>query len=211
MFGNGMQKPEQSLIIVCDEKDIAYANYLIQLIGQKDDTGESVVGVADDSVSAAIYTVKTYKDNLTQIPSLQHILFIGQTRVMKEQSKTIVEQFDDLGMHYGWLGKRAVLYIDNSANEWLKPKDDKKTYTKFLQFSEARGTHHPDALAKYEKKRNNVLINVIMPIVVNATAIVSTSKMLYDHNKTLCEIKDQQYRTLIKVFYEDGLRSFMEG
>ena len=44
MFANGMQKPEQSLIIVCDEKDIAYANYLIQLIGQKDDTGESVVG-----------------------------------------------------------------------------------------------------------------------------------------------------------------------
>ena len=81
MFGNGMQKPEQSLIIVCDEKDIAYANYLIQLIGQKDDTGESVVGVADDSVSAAIYTVKTYKDNLAQIPSLQHILFIGQTSV----------------------------------------------------------------------------------------------------------------------------------
>ena len=64
MFGNGMQKPEQSLIIVCDEKDIAYANYLIQLIGQKDDTGESVVGVADDSVSAAIYTVKTYKDKI---------------------------------------------------------------------------------------------------------------------------------------------------
>ena len=122
MFGNGMQKPEQSLIIVCDEKDIAYANYLIQLIGQKDDTGESVVGVADDSVSAAIYTVKTYKDNLAQIPSLQHILFIGQTSVMKEQSKTIVEQFDDLGMHYGWLGKRAVLYIDNSANEGRKRK-----------------------------------------------------------------------------------------
>lgn len=205
MFGNGMQKPEQSLIIVCDEKDIAYANYLIQLIGQKDDTGESVVGVADDSVSAAIYTVKTYKDNLAQIPSLQHILFIGQTSVMKEQSKTIVEQFDDLGMHYGWLGKRAVLYIDNSANEWIKLQDDKKTYTKFLQFSEEQGTHHPDALAEYAKKLNTGFIYRIMP------AMVSAPKMLYDYNKTLCEIKDQQYRTLIKVFYEDGLRSFMEG
>ena len=35
MFGNGMQKNELPLIIVCDDKDMVYANYLIQLIGQK--------------------------------------------------------------------------------------------------------------------------------------------------------------------------------
>ena len=34
MFGNGA-KTETPLIIVCDEKDMVYANYLIQLIGQK--------------------------------------------------------------------------------------------------------------------------------------------------------------------------------
>lgn len=75
MFGDGMQKNELPLIIVCDDKDMVYANYLIQLIGQKDDAGDSIVGVEDDSVSAAIYTVKNYKDNLPQIPSTQHILF----------------------------------------------------------------------------------------------------------------------------------------
>lgn len=64
MFGDGMQKNELPLIIVCDDKDMVYANYLIQLIGQKDDAGDSIVGVEDDSVSAAIYTVKNYKDNL---------------------------------------------------------------------------------------------------------------------------------------------------
>ena len=68
MFGDGMQKNELPLIIVCDDKDMVYANYLIQLIGQKDDAGDSIVGVEDDSVSAAIYTVKNYKDNLPQIP-----------------------------------------------------------------------------------------------------------------------------------------------
>ena len=111
MFGDGMQKNELPLIIVCDDKDMVYANYLIQLIGQKDDAGDSIVGVEDDSVSAAIYTVKNYKDNLPQIPSTQHILFIGQTSVAKEQSKTIPDAFNKLGMHYGWLGKRAVLYL----------------------------------------------------------------------------------------------------
>ena len=87
MFGDGMQKNELPLIIVCDDKDMVYANYLIQLIGQKDDAGDSIVGVEDDSVSAAIYTVKNYKDNLPQIPSTQHILFIGQTSAARNRAK----------------------------------------------------------------------------------------------------------------------------
>lgn len=205
MFGNGMQTPELPLIIVCDDKDMVYANYLIQLIGQKDDAGDSIVGIADDSVSAAIYTVKNYKDNLPQIPSTQHILFIGQTSVAKEQSKTIPDKFNKMGMHYGWLGKRAVLYVDDIAGEWLKLKDDKKHYTEFWQFSKDRGMSHTDALAEYAKKLSGGFVDKIMP------AVVGAPKMLIDRSKTVNEVKAQQYRTLLKVFYEDGLRLFMEG
>ncbi len=43
MFDNANQKTE--LMIVCDEKIMEYANYLMGLIGQKDDVDESVVGV----------------------------------------------------------------------------------------------------------------------------------------------------------------------
>lgn len=87
MFGDGMQKNELPLIIVCDDKDMVYANYLIQLIGQKDDAGDSIVGVEDDSVSAAIYTVKNYKDNLPQIPSTQHILLLGRQALPRNRAK----------------------------------------------------------------------------------------------------------------------------
>ncbi len=205
MFGNGMQKADSPLIIVCDEKDIVYANYLIQLIGQRDDAGDSIVGIADDSVSAAIYTVKNYKDNLPQIPSTQHIVFIGQTKEAKEQSKTIPDQFNKLGMHYGWLGKRAVLYVDDIAGDWLKLKDDKKHYTEFWQYSKERGMIHTDALADYAKKLSGGFVDKIMP------AVVAAPKMVIDRSKTINEIKAQQYRTLLKVFYEDGLRLFMEG
>ena len=190
MFGDGMQKNELPLIIVCDDKDMVYANYLIQLIGQKDDAGDSIVGVEDDSVSAAIYTV---------------ILFIGQTSVAKEQSKTIPDAFNKLGMHYGWLGKRAVLYVDDTTSDWMKLKDSKKHYTEFWQFSKDRGMTHPDALAEYAKKLSGGFVDKIMPVVVGAP------KMLIDYNKTVNAVKAQQYKTLIKVFYEDGLRSFVEG
>lgn len=41
MFESYLQSTILPLIIVCDEKDIVYANYLIQLIGQKDDSEDS--------------------------------------------------------------------------------------------------------------------------------------------------------------------------
>lgn len=208
MFGQDAAKSETPLIIVCDEKDMVYANYLIQLIGQKDDAGDNVVGIADDSVSAAIYTTKNYKDNLPQIPSTQHILFIGRSPLVKEQNKTISEQFNKMGMHYGWLGKRAVLYVDNStAGEWLKLKDKKEHYTEFWQFSKERGMVHTYALEEYAKAVGNW--KTVVAALVNVG--IGAGKVAIDRSKTVEEVRAQQYRTLIKVFYEDGLRLFMEG
>lgn len=207
MFGNGTQKTELPLIIVCDDKEMVYANYLIQLIGQKDDAGDSVVGVKDGSVSAAIYTTKIYKDNLPQIPSTQHILFIGLTSAAKEQSKTIEEKFSKLGMHYGWLGRRAVLYVDDTSGDWIKLKDKKQHYGDFMTFSKERGMNHTDALAEYAEKVGGWKTTVVAAINVGA----GVGKTLFDRGKATNEIKAQQYRTLIKVFYEDGLKSFVEG
>lgn len=203
MFMNGT-KPDAPLIIVCDDKEIAYANYLIQLVGQKDDDGDTIIGTADDTVSAAIYTTKFYMGNLPQIPSTQHILFIGQSNAGKEQRQTIQDRYTKLGMHYGWLGKRAVLYVDDSSGDWFRLKDERKHYDDFLKYSKSYGVEHPDMLHSYAKKVGNKLLD-IMPAVVGGT------KMLVDRNKAASEIKSQQYRTLEKVFYQDGLKLFMEG
>ena len=223
MFGNGPQKAELPLIIVCDDKDMVNANYLIQLIGQQDDSGDSIVGIEDGSVSAAIFTSKNYKDNLPQIPSTQHILFIGQSSVAQEQAKTIPEIFSKLGMHYGWLGKRAVLYVDDTSGDWLKSKDKEEKYSEFLHFSKDRGMNHADALP--EQRNNDVnhkakeaaAIGVSAALagvgaaLVGVGAVAVAGKKFLDRKKVANEIIAQQYRTLIKVFYEDGLRTFMEG
>lgn len=207
MFKNENRKDETPLIIVCGEKEIIYANYLIQLIGQKDDASDSIVGIEDDSLSAAIYTIKVYKDNLPNIPSSQHILFIGDTKEAVEQRKTIPDKFSKLGMHYGWLGKRAVLYVDDTTSDWLKLKDKKEKYTEFWNYSKERGMTHPDALAEYAGKVGSWKTSVVTAVNVGLGA----GKVLIDRTKTINEVKAQQYRTLIKVFYEDGLRSFVEA
>lgn len=208
MFENNSKSVSMPLIIVCDEKDMVYANYLVQLVGQKNGAGDGIAGIADDSVSAAIYTTKIYKDNLPQIPSTQHIVFIGRSPLVKEQSKTVSEQFNKMGMYYGWLGKRAVLYVDNTtAGEWLKRKDEKKHYTEFLQFSKERGIVHVDALAEYAKAVENWKTEVAFLVHVG----IGEGKVAIDRIRTIEQVKAQQYRTLVKVFYEDGLRLFMEG
>lgn len=87
MFGDGMQKNELPLIIVCDDKDMVYANYLIQLIGQKDDAGDSIVGVEDDSVSAAIYTVKTTRTICRRFHPRSTSFLLGRQALPRNRAK----------------------------------------------------------------------------------------------------------------------------
>ena len=119
--GGNMFNNEIPLIIVCDEKEVKYADYLIQLISEKKENTLSV--------SATIFTDKQYKDNLPQISSQQHILFIGSSQELKNQKITIKDKYSHLGMHYGWLGKRCVLYCDNVTVKWYK-----KEYDDFLSY-----------------------------------------------------------------------------
>ena len=74
------QTPKTELMIVCDDKSMKYAKYLVQLVGKKDDGEDTTVGTKDGSVSAAIYTEKQYKDTLAKITSNTHILFIGKNK-----------------------------------------------------------------------------------------------------------------------------------
>ena len=107
MFDSKNEKKE--LIIVCDESLMEYANYLMALISQNNDK--------DGTVSAAIWPPKVYKDTLPKITSNTHILFIGSFKEAKEQRKNVNSKFNEYGMHFGWLGKRAVMYVDDKMLE----------------------------------------------------------------------------------------------
>lgn len=199
MFENQNAKTE--LMIVCDEKLMEYANYLMALIGQNDDVDGEVVGTKDGMVTAAIYTPKNYKDTLPKITSNTHILFIGNFKEAKEQGKNVDFKLDKYGMHYGWLGKRAVMYVDDK----MLKKDE---YEKFLDFS-----------GKYQKKFEKATVNIVnslldaakwigvfLPVVYPA-AIYGLISGGIAHKK----IKDQQYRCLTMALYLDGLQKFLEG
>ena len=125
MFQKHNEEPQKTLIIVCDEKENSCANYLIQLIGDKNDNN------IDLNVKAVLYNTKTYRDNLGQIPSSQRVLFIGVNKFTKEQVGTIPDKYNELDMHFGWLGKRAVLYVDDITDNISNITNIKKNYEKF--------------------------------------------------------------------------------
>lgn len=198
MFEN--QKTE--LMIVCDEKLMEYANYLMALIGQNDDVEGKTVGTKDGTVSAAIYTPKNYKDTLPKITSNTHILFIGSFKEAKEQGKNVNFSFNKYGMKYGWLGKRAVMYVED---DMLK-KDE---YDKFIQFSKSYQKEFEATTVNFVNSLPNAAkwVGVFLPVVVYPAAIYGLISKSKAHKK----IKDQQYRCLTMALYLDGLQKFLEG
>lgn len=123
-----MGKATKKLIIVCDEKTEQYANYLRQLISTNDDKDGEVVGIADGTVEAAVWLEKEYLANKAQISSNEHILFIGDNKTSKSESSSMVVKFEKYGMQYGWLGKRAMMKVDN---EMLEPE----SYDEFIEYA----------------------------------------------------------------------------
>ena len=205
MFADQSFAPESTLMIVCDEKEIAYANYLIQLISQL------------ETISAAIYKTKLYMDNLQQISSKQHIVFLGDSNAAKGQRERIPDKYNKFGMHYGWLGKRAVLYVDDTCIAKALAADKKQQYKDFLEYSSKEyDLKHPDArkLSKLATATSAVLGAVALGSVVlpGVAAVAGTAVAAAAGQQALnAKVKAQQYQTLAKVFYQKGLELFMEG
>lgn len=117
----------KKLIIVCDEKHRKYGDYLSQLISLEDDTEDCVVGIKDGEVATQVWSEKEYKSNAPQISSSQHILFIGESKLIKEKGLHMKPVFSKYGMRYGWLGKQAILTVETNVSV--------KEYDEFLNFA----------------------------------------------------------------------------
>ena len=219
MIGNNKNR----LIIVCDDRTEKYANYLRQLISTNDDSEGEVVGIADGSVEVAVWTDKEYINNKSQISSSEHILFMGNSKVCKKESSSMIIKYDNYGMKYGWLGKRAMLTVDReSMSEQL--------YDGFATYCYAYQERYEniviikndvrEMISENEAKKVEVDDNVVDDKEgVNAIANVAKKGFgavsgLFNDGITKIqseqEKKDQQYRAVTSVFYLEALADFIE-
>ena len=195
----------KKLIVVCDEKHKKYGNYLSQLISSEDDREESVVGVKDGEVVAIVWSEKDYQANGSQISSSQYVLFIGESKLIKEQTAHMEMVFSKYGMRYGWLGKQAVLTVDNNVPV--------KEYAEFLEFALSNQANI-ERIAKQREEKNIVDRVKESPMIgVKATDAAAAGIIWgligfagFQFNK---EIRGWQYSCATMKFYLSDLSTFL--
>lgn len=228
------EKQAKKLIIVTDEKNKPYANYLLALISAKDDKEGEVVGVADGSVEAVIWSEKNYADNEPTLSSNAHVLFLGDTKLSKAQRGGLSVKFDDFGLKYGWLGKRAVMYVDHVITSVVEYNRFYEYATKYQEdFTKAieRKTVQMQIageIVDVDEKEYKRLHGKHVPAVAALAALVSpiagtvgtvaaavaapvAAAKGVANLKERKEVMQQQQSMLTMIFYMEGLKEFLEG
>ena len=141
-----MSRISKQLVLVCDEKSGPYANYLKQLIGSNDDKDGEIVGVEDGTVKAVVWHEKEYIDNRGQLNSNDHVLFIGNSKVSKGETSSMITKYEKYGMKYGWLGKSGMLQV---SDELLTEED----YDKFINLCKKYEIKLEKIVMKHSKKK----------------------------------------------------------
>lgn len=198
------EQKKNQLIIVCTEKTRKYANYLIQLIGAKDDAEDQEVGIRDNSVEAVVWGEKDYKANLPTLKSSANILFIGSNKMIKDEAANMNEVFNSYGMQFKSLGHRAAMYVE----EKVISKED---YEAFLDLCNKYQKAFEKVHLTFVDTANPVAkaiglgISAINPISYTA-AVAGLVKGILNKGKVM----DQQYTFLVLYSYLELLPKFLE-
>lgn len=199
----------KKLIIVCEEKLRQYGDFLSQLVSLDDDKEGKVVGSKDGAVAVQVWTEKEYAANAAKISSEQYILFIGNSKLIKERRSHMMTKYSEYGMWYGWLGKQAVMFVEKVV--------DIKEYDDFIKYAKS---NQADLNMKIETKSKVVFIpednsavkKILNPIKVLPKAIVNAhirninAFIKAANNK---KIEEQEYTCLVLLFYLNGLSEFI--
>lgn len=178
---------KKKLIIVYDKNTESTANYLLQLISGSDDADGVQVGPKDGNIDANIWSEKEYANNRPKMSSSQYVLFIGNNKTTKTLRENVTDTFCKAGMHFGWLGTQAFMYVEAASLN----KDN------MVEFDEL--------CEKYEKQFSAKVNMQYSPTDKKVMQIVKRVGDLF-HSK---EAEKQQYALLAMIIYMDGLTAFL--
>lgn len=188
--GNSIVK----LMIVCTKETEKYGKYLMQLISQKDDDGETIVGLKDGSVEAVLWNEADYEANRKTLPASAYVLFVGDSKPMQEERANMEDRFNMYGMHFVRLGSKAVMYVDKAM---LK----KEEYDEFMKFSSYYGKNYKEKLKSTLKGTladTNKLLLTLLPSIAGISSIRKA-------------VNDQQYNFLTFYSYTEILPRILKG
>ena len=206
----------KKLIIVCDEKRREFADYLSQLISMEDDADNNTIGVKDGTVAAQVWGEKEYKANSATISSNQHILFIGNSKLIKDKRSHMKSMYSDFGINYGWLGKQGAIAVEKTVSL------DK--YEDFIAF----GKKYEDNIEKLVDKKSakiekaaagaggagaafggKAIAAIVAPIALAPIIGIGVAIPFAKKLKLDAKIKKQMYSCAVMKFYLEDLNKFL--
>lgn len=217
MFGN---ESKIKVTLVAEKEEQVYAKFLQGLISTNDDGEgeEDIVGVKDGSVESVLWLFKEKEGNRPTISSEQKMVYFGKNKMTKDEIEIMNEEYSFFGMHYGWIGNTAVLYIDKKAERL-------EEYEKFLKESEEIGLkfeniNENDELKKVFVKGKGIVENVAnnkvfktlflgSPALMAQKAVASTTSEMIEDRVWGQKLWHQQYKFLTKYFYLNAINKFL--
>ena len=207
---------------------MVYAELLSSLISIKDDdeSSQTIFGIPDGSVEAVVWNEKIYNDNKMQLGSNSKIIFIGKNKASESVIPSIKFISDTkFGINMGWIGNKAVIYINENVL-----LNNKELYDKFFEIYTETTNKFDNTVADTEALKKAKLtdgIDVAFGKSMNAVGGFfdglfkkqknEQSKIegtdFFDFGAKIEAgnlIPDQMYRYAILNFYINNLSKFME-
>ena len=182
---------KKEVIIVYDEETKEYADYLFALISTK------------KNIEARCLSLKQYEETSVTLSSENNMIFIENNKIIENKRKYTDKTFKEYGMNYGWIGKNCIVYVEDKMLEQDK-------YKAFIDYASKINTRFKEENINTISLQQNSSIVALFSLFTPILGLGYMAYKLYsNYSDNKKKIKDQQYGTLINIFFTNGLDKFL--
>lgn len=190
--------PKHAILVSVDDEKV-FSNLLFGLISQ------------DGQYDAALWNQKHFRANEPKLSIRQKLIFLGEFEESKNMIPNIKWEYEQFGMKYGWLGNKAVVYVD-------KEPMTKEEYVSFIELIKGR----VEDLKKYENENDLVKDQASIVAISTGIGVLAAGPILWPAGIPLLgaawirrflkrkrKIYEQRFTYLVTEFHKNGLSKFM--
>lgn len=187
----------KNIIIVTSSNNEIKKNghYLFSVIGE--------LGIG----KVVIWDEKHYTSNEPTLTNNNIIIFIGETKTSKLMIDSITWKYDELNMKYGWMGKRAVIYVGKKELSYEEHTKLKEIFGEQQKKIEDGSFFAQMKYLNYRITKVNKIVKIVSLLIPQLRVIViySLIKGKIDND----EIIKKQYKYLTNKFIAESLEDFI--
>ncbi len=160
-----------------------------------------------------ILSEKLYQGQEFKIDPNQGMVFIGKTETSEMLMDSIDWKYSELNMRYGWIGRRAVIYV---IKQKLNHEDYKKLKLLFdAQKDQIKNGKIFDEMKHFDERITNIkdmskTLVIAAPLYAIGAPFYAFSYLWYKRHTGYNELWRQQYSYLVNRFIFEEIDNFLK-